>query len=470
MLEQFFRLRDHKTTVGTELMAGLTTYMVMAYIIFVNPSILGLGGQGLPRPATTTATCLVAGVMSIAMGLYTNRAYALAPGLGLNGVVAFQLVGQQGLSFPQAMGVVVLEGLLITLLVLFGVRKVVFDAVPLHLKQAIAVGIGWFILFIGLVDAGIVRKAAPLENPVPLEMGQFTGVPILVAMIGLTVMVVMMALRVRGALLWGILIATAASILLNAINGGSVKFSAPGVAVLPTQIVAAPDFSTIGHVDFSAFGKIGVLATVLAVVTLSLADFFDMMGTLVGVGTLAGYVNDKGELPHVQKPLLVDALAAVVGGAASASSATTYIESAAGVGVGGRTGLMPIVTGILFLLSMPFWPLISIVPAEATAPALILVGFLMMGVLSRWEGDATGTGGRPGIDFTDLEQGLPAVMTMVIMPLTYNITNGIGAGFVTYALIKLVKRDWSGVHPAVWGIAGLFLLYFLRTQLFGVSF
>lgn len=245
MLEQVFRLKANRTTVGTELLAGLTTYMVMAYIIFVNPSILGLGGHGLPQPATTTATCLVAGVMSIAMGLYTNRAYCLAPGLGLNGVVAFQLVAQQQLSFPQAMALVVAEGVLITVTVLLGIRKVVFDAVPLPLKQAIAVGIGWFILFIGLVNAGIVKKVAPIENPVPLAMGNLEGIPVLVAIIGLVVSVLLLARQVRGALLWGIIVATVAAIILNALSGFTA-YPAPGVARIPTQIVAVPDFSTVG--------------------------------------------------------------------------------------------------------------------------------------------------------------------------------------------------------------------------------
>lgn len=469
MLERLFQLRANRTTVGTELLAGLTTYMVMAYIIFVNPSILGLGGKGLPIPATTTATCLVAGVMSIFMGLYTNRAYALAPGLGLNGVVAFQLVAQQHLTFPQAMAAVVVEGAVITVTVLLGIRKVVFDAVPLALKQAIAVGIGWFILFIGLVNAGIVKMGAP-GGGVPLAMGNLEGIPVLITVVGLVVTIFFMARNVPGALLWGIIVATIVAIILNSLSGGTA-FPTPGVARVPTQVVAAPDFGTVGHVDFGVFLRLGIVSSILIVVTLALADFFDMMGTMVGVGSLAGYLNAKGELPEIQKPLLVDALAAVAGGLASASSATTFVESAAGVGVGGRTGLVSVVTGLLFLLSMPFWPLVGVVPAEATAPALILVGFMMMSVLSGWETGATATGHqRAGINFRDLEQGLPAVATMVMMPLTYSITNGIGAGFLSYAFIRVCKGAWADVHPFLWGIAVLFLLYFFRAPLFGVTF
>ena len=469
MLERVFHLKAQRTTVGTELLAGLTTYMVMAYIIFVNPSILGLGGHGLPQPATTTATCLVAGVMSIAMGLFTNRAYCLAPGLGLNSVVAFQLVALQHLSFPQAMALVVGEGVLVTLTVLLGIRRVVFDAVPLALKQAIAVGIGWFILFIGLVNAGIVQRIPDATNPVPLRMGNLEGIPVLVAIIGLVASVLLLARNVRGALLWGIIVATVAAIVLNALSGYTA-YPTPGVARIPSQVVAVPDFGTVGHVDFGVYAHLGLLSVILVVVTLALADFFDMMGTLVGVGSLAGYLNAKGELPEVQKPLLVDALAAVAGGLASASSATTFIESAAGVGIGGRTGLVAVVTGLLFLLSMPFWPLVGVVPAEATAPALILVGVMMMSVLSGWETETSGARPAGLINFRDLEQGLPAVATMVTMPLTYSITNGIGAGFLSYTFIALCQGKRREVHPFLWIIALLFLLYFFRAPLFGVTF
>ncbi len=466
LFDRLFQLERNRTTLGTELMAGLTTFMVMSYIIFVNPAILGQGG--LPRPATTTATCLAAGVMSILMGLYTNRAYALAPGLGLNGIVAFQLIGQQGLSPAAAMGVIVLEGLLITLLVLLGVRRLVFDAVPLVLKQAIAVGIGWFILFIGLVNAGIVRRG----EAVPVTMGSLTGVPVLVAVIGLAVSLLLMARRVRGALLWGIIVATVVAVILNRLKDYTA-FPAPGVARLPERVAAAPDFSTFGHVSFAVFARLGVLTGVLTVVTIMLADFFDTMGTLIGVGKEAGYLDSEGRLPDVQKPLLVDSVAAAFGGLANASSVTTYIESAAGVSVGGRTGLVAVVTGLLFLLAMPLWPIVGVVPSEATAPALILVGYLMMTALSEAESTAeaeVGGSSARGINFADLETGLPAIATMVMMPLTFNITNGIGAGFVTYAAIKLFRGHWREVHPALWAVAALFVLYFLRESLFGLHF
>ncbi len=474
-IERFFKLREWNTTVGTELMAGLTTFMVMGYIIFVNPSILTTTQQDASRAGITTATCLVAGIMTLIMGLFTNRAFAIAPGLGINAIVAFQLVGAQKLTYAEAMGVIVVEGLVITLLVLVGLRRIVMDAIPEDLKKAIAVGIGLFILFIGLINGGIVRQG----QGTPLEMAPLNGWPLLVAVLGLLLTIVLMARNVRGALLWGVLGTTAIAIIVNALNGNRLwlvpdtanpgQFIDNGIAELPTRIFAAPDFSTLGLVSFGFFGKLGLLSAVLIVFAIMLADFFDTLGTLVGVGGQAGYLRANGELPDAQKPLLVDSLAAVAGGLGGTSSATTYIESAAGVGVGGRTGLTSVVTGVLFLLAMPLWPIVGVVPTQATAPALILVGFLMTGVLAGRETIA-GDGSRVrtgGIDFTNLAIGLPALATIILMPLTYNITNGIGAGFLLYTLIRLVKGEAREIHPALYVVSAAFLLYFLRLPLFG---
>lgn len=463
LLERFFHLRELGTNLSTELLAGLTTFMVMAYIIFVNPLILGNTDlpDSLPISATTTATALVAGVMTIIMGLATNRAYALAPGMGLNAIVAFQLVGAMGLSMPQAMGVIVAEGLVITLLVLVGVRQFVFNAIPVELKKAISVGIGLFILFIGLVNGGLV-----VANPSTLvAMGELRGVPILVTAVGLALTILLMARNVRGALLWGIIGSTIFAIIAKAISG--TEAFAPGQAVMPTKWIAAPDFSRIGDFSFSFFSELGVLTAVLVVLALMMADFFDTMGTLIGVGSKAGYLNEKGELPQSQKALLVDSLAAVAGGAASSSSATTYVESAAGVGVGGRSGLVSVVAGVLFLLSMPFWPLVGVVPTQATAPALIIVGWMMMSVLTERE-EETADGRvvtRRGIDFSNIEEGLPVVATMVMMPLTYNITNGIGAGFIVWTLVKIFRGKFRDIHPAMYAVSLAFLIYFLRSFL-----
>ena len=471
-LERYFKLSAWGTTAGTEAMAGLTTFMVMAYIIFVNPTILTTTQQEAPFSGITTATCLVAGVMTIVMGLVTNRAFAIAPGLGINAVVAFQLVGALGLSYVEAMGVIVTEGIVITILVLVGLRKLVMDAIPVDLKKAISVGIGLFILFIGLVLGGLVVQG----EGTPLEMGRLTGWPVAVTVLGLLLTIVLMARNVRGALLWGVLGATAFAVLVNYASGGTLWLTPEGrdlgIAKLPAQWVATPDFSTVGRFSLGYFAQLGLLTAVLAVFTIMLADFFDTLGTLIGVGAQAGYLNERGELPDAQKPLVVDSLAAVAGGAAGTSSATTYIDSAAGVGIGGRTGLTAVVTGVLFLLAMPLWPIVGIVPQQATAPALILVGFLMTGVLAERE-SVNAAGERvisPGIDFTSLAIGLPALATMMMMPLTYNITNGIVAGFLLYTVIRVVKGEWRQVHPALYAVSAVFLLYFLREPLFGTTF
>jgi adenine/guanine/hypoxanthine permease len=459
-LEGFFRLREHGTDVRTEVLAGVTTFVVMAYIIAVNPAILS--AAGLDPRAVATSTCLVSGLLSIAMGLYTNRAFAIAPGLGLNAIVAFNLVGALGLTPAEAMGVVVAEGIVITILVLLGVRKYVMDVVPTALSRGISVGIGLFILFIGLRNTGIITFVPGQTGTVDgfLTLTPLDTWPIFVAMAGLLVTVVLMARGVRAGILIGILVATA------------VAFLVPGnVAQLPAEPLAGPDFSLIGQFSFGFFAKLGLLTAVLVVISFMLSDFFDTMGTLIGVGSEAGYLNKNGELEDAQRPLLVDSLGAVAGGAFSASSATTYIESAAGVAAGGRTGLVSVVTGVLFLLALPFVALVNAIPGVATAPALIVVGVLMVGVLSEGNGAATGGGARRGaIDFRNLEEGLPVVLTMLVMPLTFSITNGIGVGFISYALIKIARGKAREVHPVLYVVAGAFLLYFLRWAVFDARF
>ena len=453
-LEGFFQLREHRTDVRTEVLAGLTTFFVMAYIIAVNPAVLV--AAELDVRAVATSTCLVAGVLSIAMGLYTNRAFAMAPGLGLNAIVAYNLVGTMGLTPAEAMGVVVAEGVLITILVLLGVRKYVMDIVPSALSRAIAVGIGFFILFIGLRNTGVITFLPGQTGTVDglLTLTPLNTWPIFVAMIGLAVTIVLMARGFPAAVLAGIIIATV------------IAFLVPGsVAQLPAQPLAGPDFSLLGQFSFGFFGKLGLLTAVLVVISFMLSDFFDTMGTLIGVGSEAGYLNEDGELIDAQKPLLIDSLGAVAGGLVSSSSATTYIESAAGVSAGGRTGLVSVVTGLLFLLALPFVALVGAIPAVATAPALIVVGVLMVAVLSE------GTSGRrKAIDFRNLDEALPVVLTMLVMPLTFSITNGIGAGFVSYVLVKLASGKAREVHPALYAVAALFLLYFLRWALFDARF
>ena len=462
-LDKFFHFTKWGTSLSRDMLAGLTTFIVMSYIIFVNPSILGLDGKGLPFAAALTSTCLVAGVMTIIMGAFTNRAYAIAPGMGLNAVVAFSLVLGQGLTFPQAMGLIFLEGLAILVLVVTGFREAIFKAIPLELKKAIVVGIGFFILFIGLVDGGLVVGGGGTV----VSLGNFVGVPVLVTIFGLVVTIIMLVRGWRFAVILGIIFSTVFAMILNYAYG-QTSF-AEGIAVWPSKVVAMPDFSLVGQFDFGAFGKLGVTAAILWIFSLMLSDFFDTMGTLVGVGGQAGYLDDKGHLKKLNRLLFIDSLAAMAGGAASASSATTYIESGAGVAAGGRTGKVSIVTGVLFLLAMFFSPIAGIVPANATAPALIIVGFLMMATLSmaeekaeeEEEGKTAAQKVISAINFADPAFGIPAVLTMALMPLTYSITNGIGFGFISYTLIRVVQGKSREVSWMLWIATAGFLLYFL---------
>lgn len=450
MLERAFDLRARGTTVGTEVLAGVTTFMVMAYIIFVNPAILNFSGikdlqnLGPGFAPTLAATCLVAGVMTVLMGLLSNYPFAVASGMGLNAVVAFQLIVGMKLPWSAAMGVIFLEGVAITILVLTGFREAVMDAIPISLKRAIGVGIGLFILFIGLYSGGLVKQGPP---GVPVTLGDLNSLSVLVTLIGLFLTVSLMALRVKGALLIGILLTTVVAIVVNAASGYTA-FTIPGVAVVPSKILAWPDFSTFGRgLDISVFWRAGVMAAVLTIFSIMLADFFDTMGTVIGIAGEAGWLDEKGKLPRLNRILLVDSLAAAFGGLASASSATTYIESAAGVSEGGRTGLTSVVTGLLFFLALFFSPVAGVVPPQATAAALIVVGFLMCSIVK-------------DIPFGDFEEGFPALMALVVMPFTYSITNGIGAGFVIYAFIKLIRGKAYELHGMMVATAVAFVIYF----------
>jgi len=450
MLERWFDLGRRGATVGGEIRGGLTTFMVMAYIIFVNPAILSfagitaLQGQGPSFPATQAATCLVAGVMTIAMGLLADYPLALASGMGLNAVVAFQLVAGMKLPWTAAMGVVVLEGVAITVLVLTGFREAIMHAIPASLKQAIGVGIGLFILFIGLVSAGLVKPGPP---GVPVTLGELTSAPVAVALFGLLLTLWLSARQTHSALLVGILASTVVAIAVNAGTGGRA-FPIPGQAVWPAALVDWPDFSTLGAgFDFSVFVRAGVITAVVTIFSIMLSDFFDTMGTVIGIGGEAGWLTPDGRLPRLNRVLLVDSLAAAVGGAAGASSATTYIESAAGVSAGARTGLASVVTGVCFLLALFFAPLAGIVPAPATAPALIVVGYLMSRIVRE-------------IPFGQFEEGFPALLTLAVMPFTYSITNGIGAGFIAYCFIKLVRGNGREVAPMMYGATIAFVIYF----------
>jgi AGZA family xanthine/uracil permease-like MFS transporter len=469
-LNRWFRFDENRTTLGRDTAAGVTTFIVMSYIIFVNPAILGFAGVeglqplGLPFDGVLTSTCLVAGVMTILMGLYTNRAYAIAPGLGLNAFVAFTLVANEGLGYPEAMGLVVIEGLAVTVLVLVGMREAIMRAIPLELKKAIAIGIGLFIAFIGLVNSGLVIRGAGT----PVDLAEFTTWPVFITIFGLLFTIGLRSIGFRGDLLVGIVVTTAFATIVN--YAADVYPETSGYARWPDDLFGWPDFSLVGEFSFDAFTTLPFLAAVAFAFSLFLADFFDTMGTLVGVGRQAGYLDAQGELPEIRKPLLVDSLAAAAGGAVSASSATTYIESASGVGVGGRTGWVSVVTGALFFPFMFIAPLIGMVPPQATAPALIIVGWLMISVLTESEQAAEeeelAGGVKPsrklaGIDFHDVAIGLSAAIVIMFMPFTFSITDGIAAGFIVYVVARIFQREWDRVHPLMWAAASAFALYFL---------
>lgn len=466
-LDRFFKISERGSTPGREVRGGLVTFVTMAYIIVLNPLIIGsfaaddaaahrdLFGAILPVHQVAAATALVAGVLTILFGLVANYPFALATGLGINTLVAVTIAPQ--MTWPEAMGLVVINGLVVLLLVVTGVRTVVFNAVPSSLKSAIAVGIGLFIALIGLVDAGFVRRLPDSANtPVPVGLGingSIASWPTLVFVVGLIVMGILVAKRVKGAILLGVLAGTVLSIVIEAIVkagpslGTNPKGWNLGYPSLPDTVVGLPDLSLLGDVSFGAWWRVPAITAALLVFTLVLTDFFDTIGTMTGLAKEAGLIKKDGELPNVSKALFVDGVGAVAGGAASTSSNTVYIESAAGIAEGARTGLANVVTGLLFLLAMFFTPLYQVVPIEAAAPALVVVGAMMMGQIRE-------------IDFSDFSIALPAFLTIVVMPFTYSIANGIGAGFVSYVVLRLVTGRARGVHPLLWVVAVAFIVYF----------
>jgi AGZA family xanthine/uracil permease-like MFS transporter len=446
-VDGFFRITERGSTVRIELLAGLVTWLTMAYILFVNPAILGAvtdpQGTALPFPAVLTVTALAAGAMTLAMGLYGNYPFAIAAGLGLNAFVAFTLVGTLGLTWPQAMGVILIEGLVITALVLTGFREAVLNAIPMDLKRSIGIGIGLFLAIIGLHNGGIV--VAGEATPVTLAP-DLTTLKILTFVVGLVITATLVARKTRGGLLIGILVTTGFAIALNQLWGHSEIWD-NGIAHLPSKIVASPDFSLVGKVNFGVFSVLGVATAAAAILAVMLSDFFDTMGTVVGIADEAGMLDQDGKLPGINRVLLVDSVAAAVGGFTSSSSNTTYIESASGVSEGGRTGLASVVTGALFLLAIFFSPIAGVIPPEATAPILIIVGYLMMQTVGE-------------IDWRDASMGIPAFLTIVLMPFTYSITNGVGAGFLTYVVIKVLTGRAREVHVLLYVVAGIFAWYF----------
>ena len=455
-LDSFFQISARGSTLGREVRGGLVTFFAMAYILVVNPAILGnaVPDDGSITPQGIAAgTALVAGAVTILMGAVANYPLALAAGLGLNAVVAFTLVLGSGLSYGEAMGVIAWEGLLILLLVLTGFREAVFRAVPAALKTAITVGLGLFVSLIGLVNAGIVRTGA---TPVQFGVsGSLDGWPALVFVFGLFLMIVLYVRGVKGAVLISIVSATVLAVLVQAIaHLDRISESNPTgwgqtVPELKGSPVAVPVFDTLGKVDMlGGFGKLGAVSVVLLVFSLMLADFFDTMGTMVAVGAEGGLLDQDGNPPRTRQILVIDSLAAVAGGLGGVSSNTSYVESASGVAEGARTGLASVVTGVLFLLSTFLAPLVELVPTEAASTALVFVGFLMMTQVT-------------DIDWKSPEVAIPSFMTIALMPFGYSVSVGIGVGFVTHSLVQLATGRARRVHPLLWVVSALFVVYFL---------
>jgi AGZA family xanthine/uracil permease-like MFS transporter len=448
-VDRFFRLTERGTTVEREVRGGFATFFTMAYIVVLNPIILSSGvdklGHHLSVSQLVTATALVAAVMTAIMGIAGNVPLAIAAGLGLNGVLAFQIAPT--MSWPDAMGLVVIEGLGIVILVATGLRETIMNSIPLPIKQAISVGIGLFIAFIGLVDAGFVTTPKGAAVPVQLgATGRLTGWPVVVFAFGLLLTIVLLVRRVRGAILLSIVAATVLAVIIN--SAATVKNWGLITPKVPHSIVGKPDFGLLGHVSIGGgFAKAGVLTAVIFIFTLILSDFFDAMGTIIGVGNEAGLLDEDGRLPGIGRILMIDGIAAMAGGAASASSNTCFIESASGVGEGARTGLANLATAALFVVALFLTPLATIVPSQAATPALVAVGFLLLTQVK-------------DIPWDDWEISIPAFLTIILMPFTYSITNGIGAGFIAYVVIKAAKGKANEPGLLLWIISALFAVYF----------
>lgn len=474
-LDRYFEISKRGSTVGTEIRGGLVTFVTMAYIVILNPIILSgkpdVAGDMLAFNAVGAATALTAGVMTILFGLVTRLPFGFAAGLGINAFVAFSVVGQ--VTWPEAMALVMINGVIIVLLAATGLRKAIFDAVPFQLKIAITVGIGLFIAFIGFVNSGFVTATGASSPPVGLGVnGSVATVPSLLFVITLLLTGILVALRVKGGMLIGLVGGTVLAVIVEAIwkigprgfddEGNIVNPGGWGLTVpaLNGSPVSVPDLSLVGAVDFTFdFGKVSVVALVMIVFTLLFTNFFDAMGTMTGLAKEANLADDNGDFPRIKSALVVEGVGAIAGGATSSSSSTVFIESGAGIGEGARTGLANVVTGVVFLIAMFLTPLTSIVPTEIAAAALIIVGAMMMAQIRH-------------IDFADFRVLLPVFLTVSVMPLTYSIANGIGAGFVSWVVIHALSGKARSISPLLWVVGAGFLIFFARgpiEALFGVG-
>lgn len=464
-LDRFFLISERGSTFGTEIRGGLVTFVTMAYIVILNPIILTSGvdveGNTLSFPAVSAVTALTAGVMTILFGLVSKLPFGFAAGLGINAFVAFSVVGQ--VTWPEAMAIVVINGVLIVLLSATGLRRMIFDAVPVELKLAITVGIGLFIAFIGFVNSGFVTATGQGSPPVGLGGGgSIVTVPTLMFVLTLLVTGILVAARVKGGLLIGLVAGTVGAVIVESIaglgprTGANGEIANPGgwgltVPELSSSPFSVPDLSLVGAVSFD-LGRVGIVTLVMLVFTLLFTNFFDAMGTMTGLSREAGLSDDKGNFPRLKSALIVEGIGAIAGGMTSSSSNTVFVESGAGIGEGARTGFANMITGGMFLLAMFFTPLTQIVPTEVAAAALVVVGAMMMAQIKH-------------IDLSDFRVLLPVFLTVSVMPMTYSIANGIGAGFVAWALLHAFSGRAKQVHWLLWIVAAGFVVFFARGPL-----
>ena len=455
-IDRYFKISERRSTFSTEVRGGIATFFAMSYIVVLNPLVLSgadASGDVLGIQRVAAVTAFVSGILTIIMGLWARHPFALATGLGVNAFVAITVATNPELTWADVMGLVVISGIIMFLLVLTGFRTAVFNAVPAGLKTAIVVGIGMFIALIGLVNAGFVQRvpdAAGTTVPVGLGFdGKLMGWPILVFVVGLLLTMALVVRKVKGAILIGIVVsAVFANILEYVFNIGEKETNSWSLVVPSLPHWTLPDLSLIGDVNlFGAFSKIGGTSASLLAFVILLSIFFDAMGTMVGLASETGVMDENGQIPDVDKVLLVDAAGAIVGGGTSSSSSQIFVESGAGIGEGARTGLASIVTGVLMIIAMFLSPLIYLVPFEAVAPALVVVGFMMITQITK-------------IDWNDWGIALPAFLTFVLMPFTYSIANGIGAGFISYVFIRTVQGRAKEIHPLMWIVSVAFVLFF----------
>ncbi|MGB3377049.1 MAG: NCS2 family permease [Microbacterium sp.] len=456
-LDRYFEITKRGSSFGAEIRGGLVTFVTMAYIVILNPIILSsttdISGSTLDFLQLSAVTGLTAAVMTILFGLIARLPFGFAAGLGINAFLAFSVVGE--VTWPEAMGLVVINGLIIVVLSATGLRRMIFDAVPMQLKIAITVGIGLFIAFIGFVNAGFVTATA--SPPVSLGIGgSVSTVPTLLFVLTLLLTGVLVARKVKGGILIGLVSGTVIAVIVEAIwHVGAKGEDNPGgwgltIPALPEQLVSLPDLSLVGQVDlFGGFGRIGALAALMLVFTLVFTNFFDAMGTMTGLAKEADLADEKGNFPRLKSALIVEGVGAVVGGATSASSNTVFIESGSGIGEGARTGFANVVTGVVFLIAMFFTPLVSIVPTEVAAAALVIVGALMMSQIRF-------------IDLRDFSALFGVFLTVAVMPMTYSIANGIGAGFIGWVVARAFSGKAREISPLLWIVTAGFVIFFAR--------